>query len=204
MGDRMLIRMGSISAIVGAVLITFANIFNRIQDTGIAQAQAKEAARSTGFFVGDSTVIVLSVLLILVGMTALQRTIKANQGAMFAKLGLLGLLGAFLGTSTVVATITLGINNSTLAWVSEVSFASMLVLFGLAIAKGEEYPRRIGWLLTAGGGALFSIGILEAYSGPINEVINVAIPAIALLTSALTFWLGILMFRTTHRATAHA
>ena len=39
MGDRMLIRLGAISAIVGAVLITFANILNRIQDTGSAQAQ---------------------------------------------------------------------------------------------------------------------------------------------------------------------
>jgi len=201
MGDRMLIRMGSISAIVGAVLITFANILNRVQDTGIAQAQAKEAVRTTGFFVGDSGVILLSVLLILAGMVALQRTIKTDPGATLAKFGL---LGAILGTTIVVTTVTLSISNSTLAWVSEVSFASMLVLFGLAIAKGEEYPRRIGWLLTVGGVALLSTGILEAFSGPISDVTNIAVPAIAILTSALTLWLGILMFRTTQRATAHA
>ena len=201
MGDRMLIRMGSISAIVGAVLITFANILNRVQDTGIAQTQAKDAIRAAGFFVGDSGVVILSVLLILAGMVALQRTIKTDPGATFAKFGL---LGAILGTSIVVATITLSISNSALAWVSEVSFASMLVLFGLAIAKGAEYPRRIGWLLTAGGVALLSTGILEAFSGPISDVMDVAVPAIAILTSALMLWLGILMFRTTQRATAHA
>ena len=98
MGDRMLIRLGAISAIVGAVLITFANILNRIQDTGIAQAQVKEATRSTGFFVGDSLVIVLSVVLILAGMVALQRTLKSESGASLAKLGL---GAAALGTGIV-------------------------------------------------------------------------------------------------------
>jgi hypothetical protein len=75
MGEKMLLRMGSISAIGSTVLIIFANILSRIQDTGIAQAQIKKAARSTGFFVGDSTIIVLSVLLILAGMVALHRTL---------------------------------------------------------------------------------------------------------------------------------
>ena len=201
MGDRMLIRMGSISAIVGAVLITFANILHRIQDTGIAQAQVKEATRSTGFFVGDSTVIVLSVLLILAGMFALHRTLRNEPGATFAKFGL---GGAILGTGIVVTTITLGINNSALAWISEISFASMLVLFGLAIVKGEDYPKWIGRLLTVGGVALLSTGILEAYSGPMGDVANIALPVIAILTSALTLWLGVLMYRTTQRAAAHA
>ena len=80
----------------------------------------------------------------------------------------------------------------------------MLLLFGLAITKGEKYPRRIGWLLTAGGGALLSRDILELFSGPISDVMDVAVPAIAILTSALMLWLGILMFRATQRATAHA
>ena len=201
MGDRMLIRLGAISAIVGAVLITFANILNRIQDTGIAQAQVKEATRSTGFFVGDSLVIVLSVVLILAGMVALQRTLKSESGASLAKLGL---GAAALGTGIVVTNVTFGITNSALTWVSEISFATMLVSFGLAIIKGEDYPRGIGRLLTVGGVALLATGILEAYSGPIGDIAHVALPVIAILTSALTLWLGVLMYRTTQRATAHA
>ena len=130
-----------------------------------------------------------------------KRTLRNDPGATFAKFGL---GGAILGTGVVVTTITLGINNSALAWVSEISFASMLVLFGLAIVKGEDYPKWIGRLLTVGGVALLSTGILEAYSGPISDVANIALPVIAILTSALTLWLGVLMYRTTQRAAAHA
>jgi len=123
-------------------------------------------------------------------------------GATFAKFGV---PGALLGISIkVVATITLSIRKSALAKVSAVSFASMLLLFGLAITKGQKYPRRIGWLLITGGVALLSTDILEAFSGPISNVMNVAVPAIAILTSALMLWLGILMFQAIQRATAHA
>ena len=84
-----------------------------VQATGIAQTQAKDAIRAAGFFIGDSAVVVLSVLLILARMVALQRTIKTDPGATFAKFGV---PGALLGISIkVVGTITLSISKSALA-----------------------------------------------------------------------------------------
>ena len=85
--DRTLIRIGSVSAIIGAVLFMIANVLHpRSPNIEITQAQIETVAASD-IWLTDHLVLLVSGLLLLGGLIALRRSITGQPGAAWAEFG---------------------------------------------------------------------------------------------------------------------
>ena len=90
MPERTFTRIGSISAIVGAVIFMAGNMLHaRSSDIEITAEQVKAVAGSD-IWVTDHLLFVLGALLMVGGLVALQRSITSEPGASWARFGYLG------------------------------------------------------------------------------------------------------------------
>ena len=79
---------------------------------------------------------------------------------------------------------------------SNILLGLTLILYGLAIALGSVYPRWLGWLAAASGGAWIVHGLMVPYVGLFDSIPR----GVALILMALwAFIIAVLMWRTSSR-----
>ena len=229
MPERTLIRIGSISAIIGAVILMASNLLHaRSPDIEITVEQIKTVAGSD-IWVTDHLLFVLGALLMFGGLVALQRSITSEPGASWARFGYLGalvssglavVLGGIDGiASKVIAdawAAATGPEKATALMISEaleeidiglfsiyiiVFFGITFILYGLAVALSEVYPKWLGWVAVALGIASFTVGTVHAYVGLSVLGTVYLFSGFASLLIVWVFVMGILMWRKTRGAT---
>ncbi|MBI4328546.1 MAG: DUF4386 family protein [Chloroflexi bacterium] len=223
MSERTLLRIGAVSAIVGALLLIAVNgLFPRVDDPSNVKATLQAAADSQlwrGLHVG----LGFGVFFALGGFVALYRSITGDPGAALARLGF---VSAVLGGALWFVTIAgrgFAFKAAADTWavapeaekailfrvaeaVDNVSFGlftgavflflgATAILYGLAVALSGVYPRWLGWVAVVGGVGSALMGIVQFYQGPSALWTNLLFGAFA---AALTLWvliMGVLMWR---------
>ena len=171
MAERALLQIGSVSAIVGAVLAVIVNVLHpRGAEIGDTRAHLQEIADSGIWFV-DHIGILVAALLILGGLVALYRSFTEGWGATLARLGFASaLVGAAMTAVLLGGTDGIAMKEVADAWASSqdpalfqagfvleqinlgifstfifVFFGVTFILYGLAVALSDVYPKWLGW-----------------------------------------------------------
>jgi hypothetical protein len=189
--ERAVFRLGAVSSVLGLVLIFVAEAFHGGHQPADLQATLPAYAANpywetlhVGQFLGYS--------LLLGGLVALHRSLVVGRGAAVAHLGLVvvvvagGIYGANQGVDAVankfvaeewvsappaekadafrvanaVRHVEIGLTGLT-----QVTFGIALLLYGLAIALGNAYPRVLGWAAMVVGAIYVSLGLLVVHAG---------------------------------------
>ena len=218
--DRTLLRIGAVSAVLGVVVLIGGNAIHGGDDPANLAVSLPQYAANDNWVVAHILQF-LGFLLILGGLVALHRSIPAEPGAALARLGLVTALVAVGVYGANQAVDGIAIKFVAEEWVSapaaekEVAFrvaeavrhieigtssfsalifGMSLVLYGLAIAVSDVYPRWIGWITASIGLAWGVSGVFIAYVGFSQHVL------IGWLSIAVALWvlvIGVLMWRRT-------
>ena len=170
---------------------------------------------------GVNLVGLAALLLFVGGLLALSRSITKEPGAALARLGFTAALlgGAFLSVGFVlegshtmkalaeacaaaadkegpcaVAEAMLLVSVDINSWGSVVFYGVAPILFGLAIALTDLYPKWLGWVAVVGGVGAVSMGIVLFLQG----LFLAATIGFSAFAAVVTFWLltmGVLMWR---------
>ena len=220
MPERTLLRIGAVSAIIGAVLGIVVNLLHpRGAEIGNTKAHLQEIADS-GIFLGDHIGILVAFLLIVGGLVALYRSITSGRGAAFARLGFAVALASTALIGVTIATDGIAIKAVADTWASSqdpalfqaayvleqinlgifsivifVFFGVTFILYGLAVALSDVYPKWLGWAALVVGIVAAVLGLIQAYEGPSTLVTNVLFPIASILLTVWVLVMGILMWR---------
>ena len=226
MPERALLRIGSVSAIVGAVLLVIVNILHpRGTEWGDTRGHLQEIADS-GVYLGDHIGLLVAVLLVVGGLVALYRSISSGTAAALARLGFAAALvsGGFVavemaldGTAIKVvadswassqdaalfqaAYVLEQVNIALFSFLIFIFFGVTFILYGLAVALADVYPKWLGWAAFALGVAAAVLGLVQTYEGPSDLLTNILFPVVSIFLTVWVFVIGVLMWR---RATAAA
>ncbi len=217
MVEQTLLRIGAVSAPFGIIALFIAEAFHGGHDPADLEAVLPEYAANPNWEVVHIGQL-LGYVLVLVGLIALQRSIKEGRGAALARLGYV---------SAVVATAIYAVNQAVDGvaikfvadeWVSapaeekadalrvaeavrhieigltsfaEVAWGAALLLYGVAIALSDAYPGWLGWMAVAVGIGWIVLGLLVAHSGFTQVTLNMLVSALLglwLLVLAVFLW----------------
>jgi hypothetical protein len=227
MPERTLFKIGSASAIVGMILAIIFNILHpRASDTSAAALVPKIAA--SGIWRTDHLALAVAVVLATCGLVAIYRSITAGRGAALARLGFAGALvsaGVFL---VLIAMDGVAMKELAQAWagapaaekatafrvaaaVGEVNaaifflwtfafFGVTILLYGLAVALSDVYPKWLGWVAVLAALGSAAIAVVEIYSGPSNLWTNVLFPIFSIIISVWLLVMGVLLWRKASKA----
>jgi hypothetical protein len=233
MGEPTLLRLGSVCLMVGALGGIVVNVIHpRASDFQALALVQVVAGSDSGLWIGDHIGILFAVLLVVGGQLALARSFTAERAAAFGRLGAgSALLSAAIWTVVVAVDgiaqkrladawaaaaaadragalgavlAVVGLSEALFAVAIIVTFGLTSLLFGLAIASEEAYPRWLGWTGVVLGVAATLIGVVLAYQGPSALVSVVLFTSVSL---AVTIWLlalGVLLWRRTATVRAPA
>jgi hypothetical protein len=224
--DQDVIRIGSLCAIVGALLFMAANnVHPRSPNIQITAMQVETVAHSD-IWVTDHVLLLIGGLLLLPGLIAIQRSIQTGPGAGWAYFGYVSAV-----VSTAIWAVLMAIDGFTskivhVAWATApegekavalrvaeameqidvgifstyiiVFFGLTFILYGLAVAKSGRFPQWLGWAALAFGCASFADGIAQGYMGLSVLVTNILFAGFSSLQTLWLLTMGILMWRS-HR-----
>ncbi len=223
MPERTLLRIGSISAILGAILgFTVNAVYPRTFQAGVTEESLTLMAESP-IWEGVHIGIMFTGLLILSGMVALYRSISQEPGAGLARLGY---TTAVVGGCIFLVSVAIdGFAMKAVAesWISAseaqkavafqvayavgqvnfgiysiwfiIFFGVTLILYGLAIGLSDVYPHWLGWAAVAGGLWSATVGLIQFYNGP--SVLNTDLRFL-LLMFLISIWvlvMGVFLWR---------
>ena len=222
MQDRTLLRIGAVLLIAGVVLpiIFGVALHPPIPDPGDTEAVLQSIVDSP-IWAGIHVGILAGFFLVICGLLALYRSIAGEPGAALARLGFVAALvgGAIFSVSVTiegsgtlkkladawasaadkavpfaVAEAMYLISQDIFSWGWVVFYGVAPILFGLAIALTDFYPKWLGWVAVVGGVGNAFIGIV-LFSQGWSQVTNIVFNVFAFM---LTLWLlvmGVLMWR---------
>jgi Domain of unknown function (DUF4386) len=220
--DRWVLRLGGGAAIAGAILGGVGNLVHPVtpmhDEVGVARVIA-----DSKIWVPVHLAIVVGILLMLGGLVALDDSIRGGLAGALARLGLFaGVAGVTIGLVLVildgvaapqlaqewaaagpgdqaVALELVHVNetiNFALASLFNLVFAgATFILFGLAVALSDAYPRWLGWVALVAGAGSIAAGLIQAFTGEPTDAsrgLTIAGPTV------ITLWLlvvGILLVR---------
>ena len=224
MGERreegVLLRIGSVAGIVGALLAMAGNLLHPATPIGDPEGVARTIAESETW-VPVHLVIVVGLIVMLSGLVAISRSI---EGGVPGALAWLGSIAAVAGVTVgVVLVIVDGVAakhladaweaappeeaaaalrvvlaeeaiNFALAALFNILFAGVtFILLGLAVAWSGEYPGWLGWVVVGVGSV--PVGLVQAYTG---ESIGFTRIATIIFPTIITLWvagMSVLMWR---------
>lgn len=223
MSDRALHRIGSASAIIGAVVAVITNVLHpRVSDYSSPEVLLQAIAGSS-IWVADHLGLIVGTLLILAGLVALSRSITGEPAAAVARLAVVAAV-----VSAAMGLVLLGIDGivakqTAVAWaaapaaekapalrvavaVEDIAFAlfSLLIvlqfgvtlfLYGLAVALSDAYPRWLGWLAVAVAAGSAVVGLAQATNGPSVLVTNILFPILSSIAILWVLVMGVLLGR---------
>jgi hypothetical protein len=220
------LRLGGAAAIVGSLAGMVGNLIHPVTPIddphGIAQTIA-----DSGAWTPIHLIIVFGTLLMLGGLFALDRTIEGGLAGALARIGwAAALVGITIGLVLVmldgVAAKQLAddwaaapemekpaalrdvlaneTTNFALASLFNLVFAAAtFILYGLAVALSDTYPRWLGWIAVVAGVASLGAGLIQALVGAptmASRVLTIIGPTV------ITLWLatmGVLIYRRADR-----
>ena len=229
--DRRVFRIGGLAAIAGALLGMVGNLINSATPIDDPEGAARVIAESE-IWVPVHLAILLGIALMLGGLVAIRHSIPHGRPGALGRFGLAAAVtGAAIGFVLVILEgvaapqlaqewaaaspgerdVALGLvhANETIdfALVSAFNFVfggPTFILFGLAVALGDGYPRWLGWVAAAGG-------VLSLFAGTIQAAVGEPTEAFRILTiigpTVITLWLlgmGILLLRKAREAEVRA
>jgi hypothetical protein len=209
--DRSVLRVGAVAGIVGSLVAMVGNLLHPATPTGDPQGVAR-AISGSGIWVADHLAIVAGLILMLGGLIAIARSISGGRAGAMARLGsVAAVAGTTVGLILVtldgvaakeladawatappaetpialrllVAEETL---NFALAALFNVLFAGVtFLLFGLAVAWSEAFPRWMGWIAAAAGLGSIAVGLVQASVGEstaITRFLTIVFPTVITL-----------------------
>jgi hypothetical protein len=187
-----ILRIGGLAAIAGSVLAGVGNLLHPAtpehDQIGVARVIA-----DSDIWVPVHLTIVLGIFLMLLGLVALYHSIRGGLAGALARFGLFaGVVGATIGLVLVILDgvgayqlaqewasasaerkeLALGLVhvnetiNLALASLFNFAFAAAAyILFGLAVATSDAYPRWLGWIAVGAGLASIAAGLIQAAVG---------------------------------------
>lgn len=221
--QRWVFRVGGTSAVAGAVLGLVGNLLHpATAGPGDPEATARVVAESR-IWVPLHLVIVIAFILMLGGLVAVRDSITGGLPGALARFGLVaGIVGTTAGV-IVVSLDGFAAKHLAESWQAappdlradalaafraddSINFALLsplnlmfawftFVLFGLAMALGDGYPRWLGWVVALAGVGGSVSGVVQANLGEptwLTETLGIAAPTV------ITLWLlvvGVLLIR---------
>ncbi len=219
MPERILLRIGGVSAVVGSILVLVLQVLVHPRTDMEADPEgALQLIAESNIWIGSHVGMIFAVLLVAGGLVGLYRSITSGAGAAWARLGFAILLAGmsvllvYLGTDGIakqqvaeawvnapeaekaaafrVALALNEIDQALLAIFMMVFFGVAFVLYGLAVVTSTVYPRWLGWLAVVGGVGTVLNGSLHAYGSSFDILI-----LFHLLLLVWVLVMGILMWR---------
>ena len=218
-------RIGAVSLIFGSVFAIVANLAHpNPPDIGdpIAQLELISKTQSWGMI---HVAIVLANLIRLAGFVAFTQSFQDPLGSAWARIGLAGAVVGAAAVVVLFAIDGIASQNLAKAWASapeaEKAVAYMIsqsnqqvgfavyglwilemfgltyICYGLAVAFGEGYPKWLGWVAVAAGVGGFLVGYFQYFSGLTDLLTNKLFPGVAIILSAWTVIMGVLLWRKT-------
>lgn len=223
--QRTLIRIGSVSAVIGAIIFMIANIVHpRSPNIEVYQAQIETVAHSQ-IWITDHLFLLMGGFLLLGGLIAVRHSIATGVAAAWAQLGyvsalistslwavLMGLDGIAskaVHNSWAVASVEEKIIALRVAEMMEeidvalfslyiiLFFGITFFLYGVAVSMSDAYPKWLGWVAIILAVASFVVGVIQTYAGLSVLVTNVLFTS---FSSFLILWvlvMGVLTWRKT-------
>ncbi|MBA3729061.1 MAG: DUF4386 family protein [Actinobacteria bacterium] len=222
--ERWVYRMGGAAAVVGAVLGMVGNLIHPVTPMDDPEGVARVIAES-GTWVPIHLAIVIGIALMLGGLIAIHHSIRGGVAGALARFGLFAAVaGITVGLLLVIldgvaarqlaeewaaappdqraAALALVTANETinfaLASLFNIIFAGVtFILFGLAVALSDAYPRWLGWIVVMAGIGSIAAGSVQAFTGEPSDasrVLTIIGPTV------ITLWMlgmGVLLLRRT-------
>jgi len=224
--QRWIFRLGAVAAIVGSLAGMVGNLIHPATPLDDPPGVARVIADSDAW-TAIHLVIMVGILLMLGGLLALYRSIPGGLAGALARLGwAAALAGITVGLVLVIldgvaarqlaeewsrapaeeqaAALRVVLANETtnfaLAALFNIVFAgATFILYGLAVALSDVYPRWLGWIAVAAGLGSVGAGLIQAVTGEstvASQVLTIIGPTV------ITLWLavmGILLARLARR-----
>ena len=228
MPDRTLLRIGAVLAIVGAIAYFIGNTLTGSANPFDTAALLQEAAESTTS-VGGRLLEFVGYALVVGALVALYRSITEAPGAALAQLGFASALVALAAFVVWLGIQGIATKEVAEAWVNTLAeekaaafrvaealqhivvgvvglgsmlFGTAILLYGLAVALSNIYPRWLGWVAVVVGLGAAVAGLLLFLIGASGG--NALLIPFALFSILSILWvlvMGVLMWR---RASAAA
>ena len=219
---RWVFRLGGASAIIGAILGGVGNLVHPVTPENDPVGVARVIADSE-IWVPVHLAIVLGIVLMFGGLVAIYHSIRGGLPGALARFGLFAAVaGATIGLVLVILdgvaarqlaqewasaapdgkATALGlvhvnetINFALASLFNFVFAAATFILFGLAVALSDVFPRWLGWVVLVAGVTSIGAGLIQAYVGEptgASRILTIFGPTV------ITLWLlvvGILLVR---------
>lgn len=228
--NRAIWRLGGLSAIAGALLAGVGNLAHPVTPRDDPEGVAHVIAHRTDWTL-IHMVIFAGVVLLLIGMLALQSTFPEDgMPRVFATLAAyLATMGAALGVITVgldgiaakeladrwaaadsfgagsllLESVTLNETmNFAFAALFNMTFAGLpLIFFGLAITTSHLYPRALGWVALSAGVMSVCAGVFQAVTGHPTMTSLILTIIGPTVVTAWLFAIGLLLLRRSRQYT---
>jgi hypothetical protein len=216
-------RIGGASAIVGGVLGLVGNLVHPATAGPGDPAETARVVADSSIWVPLHITLLVSFLLMLGGLVAIHDSIPGGLPGAVARFGLMAAIVGTGGGVVLLALDGFAAKHLAEAWASapaegravalaafraedSINFALLsplnlvfagftFVLFGLAAAWSDVYPRWLGWVAVVGGAGGAASGVVQAYIGEpsaFTKTLGIAAPSI------ITVWLiamGVMLVR---------
>lgn len=223
MSDRLALRIGSVSAIVGGVLVLIGNIMHPRNPDALNDVEVLLAEATEGVWVVSHFLILVALVPLLGAFYGLARSIKSDVGHEWARLGwgvalvsvALGLVlvlidgfamadlaeewaassGAQQQAALAAANAVVALGFAFFTGLMLFLFGAVPVLYGLAILKSNEYASWLGWVAILAGVLSAVVGVIQLFSGPGTLTAFVLFPIASIVITLWIIYLGVLMAR---------
>jgi len=228
--QRWIFRLGAAAAIVGSLAGMVGNLIHPATPLDDPPGVARVIADSDAW-TPIHLIIVAGIMLMLGGLLALYRSIPGGLAGALAQLGwAAAIAGVTVGLILVIldgvaarqlalewarapaqeqaAALRIVLANETtnfaLASLFNILFAgATFILYGLAVALSNVYPRWLGWIAVTAGLGSIGAGLIQAMTGEstaVSRILTIIGPTV------ITLWLavmGILLARLARAPTRH-
>jgi hypothetical protein len=217
----MLLKTGSLAAILGAVVLLVAEMLHPMTADPADPVAAFAEYAADRLWVASHLGAFFGVALMFAGLYALSRSLDAEPTGWVADLGLFVAMATLAVAAVLQAVDGIALKAMVDRWAAapeaqkqsafeaalavrqiEIGIASLsaillgatCTLFGVALAAGARYPAWLGWFAVAGGIGTVIGGVLTAFAGFSPVAMHVTMPSSLVLIAwmALT---GVAMWR---------
>lgn len=204
--DRVVVRLGALAAMVGAVLaLVFNLLYPRPGEAGNAEEIA-ELAAAGGRWQISHYVLAWSIGLVFLGLLAVWASMAREPSRSWARLGMLFGLGGSILIFSALTLLGFAVPNAAEAGADEGAIAATYVaggfflasigvffgftplLFGAAMLTGDDFPDWLGWIAVVAGAVGILVGTIIFFGGFTTFTDNVLFPISSVL---FTIWVGV-------------